>query len=159
MVKIRICGGAGSGKTTLAKHLSKKYRIPRYDLDEIFFADGSDYSKFRDEEERDRRIRKILKQKNWIIEGTYTKGWALPTFKEADKVIYISAPLFIRQYRVVKRWVGGKLGLHDRKEGTLLQLLELLHYEIGHKKRHIPRLEKMKLGEKLIVIRKIEEYR
>lgn len=158
MVKIRIVGGAGSGKTTLAMQIAKKYKIPHYDLDDIFFADGRDYSKFREGDERDRLLLKILKKRDWIIEGTYTKEWALPTFKQADKVIYISSPLIVREYRIAKRWLHGKLGLHDRKEGTLFELLNLMHYEIGHKKRHLPRLEKMRLGKKLIIIRKIEEY-
>ena len=34
-MKIRIIGCSGSGKTYLAKRLSKKYNIPNFDLDDI----------------------------------------------------------------------------------------------------------------------------
>ena len=34
-MKIHIIGCSGSGKTYLAKDLSKKFNIPRFDLDDI----------------------------------------------------------------------------------------------------------------------------
>lgn len=41
MKKIRIIGGAGSGKSYLAKKLSEKFNISHYDLDEIFWDNNS----------------------------------------------------------------------------------------------------------------------
>ena len=37
--KIYIIGPVGSGKTTLAKCLSKKYNIPYYELDKVVHDD------------------------------------------------------------------------------------------------------------------------
>ena len=39
MKKIYIIGPVGSGKTTLAKHLSSKYNISYYELDKIVHND------------------------------------------------------------------------------------------------------------------------
>ena len=38
-MKIYIIGPVGSGKTTLSKHLSKKYKIKRYELDKVVWDD------------------------------------------------------------------------------------------------------------------------
>lgn len=41
-MKIHIVGCSGTGKTYLAKALSKKYNIPHFDLDNIQWDNNSD---------------------------------------------------------------------------------------------------------------------
>ena len=41
-MKIHIIGCSGSGKTYLAKALSKKYNVPHFDLDDIQWDNNSD---------------------------------------------------------------------------------------------------------------------
>jgi adenylate kinase family enzyme len=36
-MKIHIIGGPGCGKTWLAQHLSTKFNVPTFDLDDIFW--------------------------------------------------------------------------------------------------------------------------
>ena len=48
--KIYIIGPVGSGKTTLAKSLSKKYNIDYYELDKVVFDDDNGNIKRTDEE-------------------------------------------------------------------------------------------------------------
>lgn len=158
-MRIRIVGGAGSGKSTLARRLSKKYGISHYDMDDIFFVNRDDYSKFRDEKERDKLLRNVMRKKDWILEGTYTRDWAIPTFKKADKVIFIQTPAIIKQYRILTRWIKSKIRQSNRKEGNIKQLLILLRYCTGSDKRQIPRLQRMDINHKLIIIKKTDDYK
>ena len=41
-MRVRIIGGIGSGKTYLAKRLSRKFSIPHVCLDDIFWDDNLD---------------------------------------------------------------------------------------------------------------------
>jgi adenylate kinase family enzyme len=51
--KIHIIGSVGSGKTTLARNLSRKYSIPYYELDNVVWKRHNAEDKRRSEEERD----------------------------------------------------------------------------------------------------------
>ncbi|EGT3616940.1 hypothetical protein FHH43_11970 [Clostridium perfringens] len=84
-MKILIFGIVASGKTTLAKKLSKELSIPYFEDDCIAwgFLDGKRY-KHSDEEQKS-IIEKIDKNESWIIEGTYRKSQQL-TYDLANQV-------------------------------------------------------------------------
>ena len=85
MKRICIIGGSGSGKTTLATNLGKELKYPVYHIDGINYLDNWER---RDVEERDKIILDKIKEKEWIIDGTY-----LSTLEErlnkADYIIYL----------------------------------------------------------------------
>ena len=60
-----------SGKTTLAKKISKKLNIQHYDLDDLFWERKYDLK--RSHEECTKRLKKIAKKKQWIIEGVFSR--------------------------------------------------------------------------------------
>lgn len=66
--KITIVGGPGTGKTTLAKKLGKKFNIPVYHLDRFHLLPNW---KRRNRIERDKMILEKIKDDKWILEGTY----------------------------------------------------------------------------------------
>lgn len=110
MTKIYILGPVGSGKTTLAKRLSKELSIPFYELDNVVweYHPGGDIR--RSPEEIDKLFKDILNKDDWIIENVgkeyFDKG-----FDEADTIIYLNIPKFILYKRVLIRWIKQKLGI------------------------------------------------
>jgi adenylate kinase family enzyme len=72
-LKIDIIGSVASGKTTLAKEISKKYQIPCYEKDNVVWERTINGDKKRNSKERDRIFDEIIKRENWIVEGSPVK--------------------------------------------------------------------------------------
>ncbi len=107
-MKILIIGSVASGKTTLAKKLSKKLHIDYYEIDSIVHDDKNLIK--RDNKEQQKIINEINKNRNWIIEGTLRKNLTnLLTI--ADKIIYLNIPYEIRNKRIKKRYLKQRLKL------------------------------------------------
>lgn len=71
-MKILIIWIVASGKTTLARQLSKEINIQLYELDSIVHDDLN--NRKRTNEEQRQIIEEINKQEDWIIEGTLRKN-------------------------------------------------------------------------------------
>ncbi len=69
--KIHIIGSVGSGKTTLARNLSRKYNIPYYELDNVVWKRHKSEDIRRSDEERDEYLDNIIRSDRWIIEGAH----------------------------------------------------------------------------------------
>ncbi|MBQ2639386.1 MAG: hypothetical protein IJF92_01285 [Bacilli bacterium] len=108
MKKIYIIGPVGSGKTTFATKLSKKYNIKYYELDKVSWDDDNGNTK-RPEKEAKNIFNKIIKNKSWIIEDVgrekFKKGRS-----EADIIYYIKLSRIKSYFRVSKRWIKQRLG-------------------------------------------------
>ena len=106
--KIYIIGPVGSGKTTFATKLSKKYGIKYYELDKVSWDDDNGNVK-RSDKEVQRIFKDILKNKEWIIEDVgrdkFKEGRS-----EADIIYYIKFSRIKSYYRVTKRWFRQKRG-------------------------------------------------
>ena len=127
-MKIHIIGCSGTGKTYLAKKLSNKYNIPRYDLDNIYWDNSSEKYETKTEfEKRDKLLQKILEKDSWIIEGIYYK-WLEQSFKNADIIYILDLPKYIYKFRIIKRFIKRKLRLEAGKKENLKSLLNLLKW-------------------------------
>ena len=127
-MKIHIIGCSGTGKTYLAKKLSKKYNIPHYDLDNIYWDNFSKkYGIKMEVEKRNKLLQNILEKDAWIIEGIYYK-WLEQSFKEADTIYILDLPKYIYKIRIIKRFIKRKLKLEISKKETLKSLLDLLKW-------------------------------
>ena len=127
-MKIHIIGCSGTGKTYLAKKLSNKYNIPRYDLDNIYWDNSSEKYETKTEfEKRDKLLQKILEKDSWIIEGIYYK-WLEQSFKNADIIYVLDLPKYIYKFRIIKRFIKRKLRLEAGKKENLKSLLNLLKW-------------------------------
>ena len=127
-MKIHIIGCSGTGKTYLAKKLSNKYNIPRYDLDNIYWDNSSEKYETKTEfEKRDKLLQKILEKDSWIIEGIYYK-WLEQSFKNADIIYVLDLPKYIYKFRIIQRFIKRKLKLEAGKKENLKSLLDLLKW-------------------------------
>jgi len=100
--RLHIFGGAGSGKTTLAKQYADKHGLVHRELDEIYYSNASTRQQ-RPRNERESLLSQIVEVEEWVIEGIFWQPWVQPALERADKIIVLAVPELTRHLRVVKR--------------------------------------------------------
>ena len=141
-MKIHIIGGPGSGKSFLAKKLSRELGIPHYDLDDIQWANESGYGKKRDTGERDALLEQILQRDDWIIEGVYY-AWCGRCFEDADRIYLMTVPRSVYRFRILRRFLRRKLGLEPGKKETLSSLSALLKWADKYQRVNLVEIRKL----------------
>ncbi len=108
---ITISGLIGSGKTTVAKAIAKRYNLRHISAGEAFRElakerglDLLEFSKLAEKDknidiELDKKIVELAKAGNAVIDGRLS-GWLI---KDADLRVFLKAPLEVRAERVCKR--------------------------------------------------------
>ncbi len=125
-MKIHILEGPGSGKSFVARKLGERYGIPILDLDEIFWEpNAKDFSSKADPESRDAALIAFVAQDSWIVEGAYYR-WLTPCFQTADFIFVLTPPLWLRQARIIRRFIRRKIGLEPGKKETFSSLMNLM---------------------------------
>lgn len=123
-MKILIVGTVGTGKTTLAKKLSKDYNIKYYEIDSIVHDDRQNGRK-REEEEQNVIVKNINKNEDWIIEGVLRKNLQY-LLELADKIIYLDVPKYKRNIRILKRYIKQKLKLEKSNYKPDIKMLKMM---------------------------------
>ena len=142
-MKIHIIGCSGSGKTYLAKALSKKYNTPYFDLDDIQWDNTAEgYGVKMPIEKRTELLNNILENENWIIEGVYY-AWVGKCFEDADKIYVLDTPKCVYTYRIIKRAIKRKLGLAKGKKETLKSVYNLLKWTDTFQNQSMVEIRKM----------------
>ncbi len=127
-MKIHIIGCSGSGKTYLAKHLSKKYSIPRFDLDDIQWDNTTDgYGVKMPIDRRNAMFEEILRNDSWIIEGVYY-SWVEQSFEDADIIYVLDMPKYLYKWRIILRSIKRKVGIEKGKKETFKSVVSLLKW-------------------------------
>lgn len=134
--KILIIGGICSGKTTLARKLSKELKAKNYELDNIFY-------KRRDVHEREKpklrnqKVKSILKKKKWIIEGFYFLPWTHSIYRQADMVIILNVKTSISKNRLIRRFIKRKLSFsNDNTNKKFKTMTKLIKYIDEYPKKY-----------------------
>lgn len=102
--KISIIGAPGTGKTTLAKKLSKIYNIEVTHIDGIHHLDNW---KIRDRNERDQILLNIIKKDKWIIDGTYKSTLNIRA-KASDLIIWLDYSSLSQIKGILSRWIKNR---------------------------------------------------
>jgi len=112
-VKLYIVGSVASGKSTLARKISKITCIPCHHLDEVVYTPDFTASwgnKKRTIEERDVLFESILASSDYIMEDT-GRDYFMEGMRQADTVILLEIPLIVRQKRILFRWIKQNIGI------------------------------------------------
>lgn len=134
-----IIGNAGAGKSTLARALADKLKLPLFHLDKLFWLPGW---KGIDKQVMKEKIEKITDEDEWIIDGNFRSTIKL-LGERADTIIYINVSTILCLYRVVKRRYSGKVRT-DIAEGCTENLrLDFLKPVIFYKSRTAPDVRKL----------------
>lgn len=126
MSKIYIVGIVASGKTTLAKRLSKEMQIPYYELDCIVHVKTDKERYKRTSEEQVEEIKRIDSLGDWIIEGTYRKSCHC-LLEIADRIIFLDPPLWLRKFRILTRFVKQQLHIESCHYKSDLNMLMMMY--------------------------------
>jgi adenylate kinase family enzyme len=102
MQKIVVVGSTGSGKTTLAKAISKKLNIQHVELDSLSWLPGW---KQRQVYELMEIVEKITCGSEWVICGNYPKLRVFTIYK-ADVIVWLDYPFFLCFWQTLKRSIG-----------------------------------------------------
>lgn len=123
-MKILIIGTVGTGKTTLAKKLSEKYKIKYYEIDLIVHDDENDRK--RTISEQNDIIKKIDENEDWIIEGVLRKNLEY-LLELADKIIYLDISKHERSKRILIRFIKQNLGIEKANYKPDLKMLRNMY--------------------------------
>lgn len=102
MNKVIIVGAPGTGKSTLARKLTKKTGLPIIHLDYYYHQKDKDYYHEKNKPAWFQEVKKLVKQSSWIMDGNYSSTYEV-RFKAADIVIFLDFPRYIYFARVLKR--------------------------------------------------------
>jgi len=98
-MKIWIRGVSCSGKSTLAKKLSKELNLPHIELDQLYWLPEWNN---REKEEFLELVSSKLNQKDWVMDGNY-RLVANSLNPQTDYVLWLNYPFFKVMFRCVGR--------------------------------------------------------
>lgn len=115
MRRVLILGGPGSGKTTTARLLANRLRVPHHDLDHVAYSPpgGRPDAPFWQWEvtpyaQRRARAAEIASTDGWVADGVYA-DWTQPLVDASDRVIWLDLPPLLAASRVVRRAISHRL--------------------------------------------------
>lgn len=126
MKKIFIVGIVASGKTTLARRLSKEIGAPWYELDTIVYPVTPEGRYKRTPDEQVQVIKEIDEQGAWIFEGTDRKSYRC-LYQMADTIIFLDPPLWKRRIRIFTRFLKQNLGMEQCYYKSDLKMLKMMY--------------------------------
>lgn len=154
MKKTYIIGIVGSGKSTLARKLSKDLGINHYEVDAIAYKIVGGERLKQTLEQQIQAFKTINEEDSWIIEGTYRPSCAY-VLEEADRIVFLDPPLWLRRYRIIKRFIKQNLKLEKCHYKPDLEMLRAMFEWTNTFEDNRKVFEEMlsKYQEKLIVIK------
>lgn len=100
--RIAVLGGAGAGKSTLARRLGEALGLPVVHLDRLAYGDG--WAR-RGADALRADLAQSLEGGAWIVDGAYGEASAL-TLPAADLVLWLDQPPWLRLFRAWRKTVS-----------------------------------------------------
>jgi adenylate kinase family enzyme len=98
--RINVKGTSGSGKTTFARELASRLELPYIELDALYH--GPNWTEATADEFR-ARVRKAMTPAGWVIDGNYESKLGDTVLAEADTIVWLDLPLWLKLRRIWKR--------------------------------------------------------
>lgn len=121
--KILVIGCVGCGKSTYAKKLSKKLKVPVYGIDEIVHDDVAGVRRSLDEQKE--LIKQVDANDKWIIEGALREELYF-LLDMADLIIMIDLDRDIVEHRVMTRYIKQQRGIEKINYKVDKDFLEMM---------------------------------
>ncbi len=116
----------------MAKRLSENLGMSSHDLDDLFWDNTAEsYGTRARPETRDGKLQEILNRPGWIVEGVYHQ-WLADSFRTADAIVVLKTSVWLRDWRILKRFAIRKLRLTKGKRETFKGLVVLLRWNHGY---------------------------
>lgn len=145
MKRIHIVGPVGSGKTTLARRLSKEMGVKHTEIDNIVWERQAGGDRRRSEEERDALLERMTSEESWVIEGTHI-GWTEVCFARADRILVMTLPEKTRRRRIVLRFLKQVAGVEQANyRPTVSMLRKMFRWSRDYETIHYAELRKQLL--------------
>lgn len=128
MNRLWITGAMCSGKSSLAREISKRLEIPLLSLDDITYK-ANFREKYPELESRIKLVSFILENREWVIEGSQKRSWVESGLQFADKVFIVSLNKRVRMTRFLKKHIKEMLNGNSPKEGFAKKLGWVWNYE------------------------------
>lgn len=122
MKRIAIVGCPGCGKTTFARKLGAKTKLPVIHLD--YYYHQTEYDYYNNKEAWIKRVKKLIAQDKWIMDGNYSSTYD-SRFKRADIVIILDYPRRKSMYGVIKRRIQYHNKLRDEMPSDWTEKVDL----------------------------------
>lgn len=156
-MKVLITGNVGSGKTTLAKELSKTYNVPYFEIDSIVHSDKE--NRKREEFEQASIVNKINREnKNYIIEGVLRNNLEF-ICNLVDYIIIFDIDKKVLRKRVKKRYIKQKLGLEKANYKPTKEFLKQMYIWLENYNYDKDKNIMKKYSNKVIILRNNKEVK
>lgn len=108
----RICvvGCSGGGKTTMARSLAQRLRLPHLELDSVYHQPGWESLATADFR---KKVNAFTSQSEWVVDGNYNSEIGDITWDRADTIVWMHPSQLVATARVARRTFGRLL---SRKE-------------------------------------------
>lgn len=161
--KISIIGNVASGKSTLARFLSKRKNLPVTHIDSIQFLPDLTIRPYA---ETIKTLSAIQDQPEWIIDGYGPLDILEARLKLSDQIIFIDLPIWLNYFWLMKRQIKNLFSpraelpvgsselswAHTRK---LIRSVDQIHYKMHPELRRI--LKKDIYQNKVVLIQSASE--
>ena len=124
MKRIIVIGCPGSGKTTLAKVLAEKTKLPLIHLDKLQWT--GDWECIRGED-FDRILEEELQKSEWIIDGNYNRTIPM-RLNYCDTIIYLDYPTNVSFFGALKRVISNYGKVRDDMGGNCRERFDPLFF-------------------------------